>query len=357
MKKVLIITQTTNTNSGWGRYSFEIIKNLRNKVEVLILEEGRGENKLFKKDSFGSFIKNIFLTREVARKADIIHVLDGWPYAIYGYFAVLGTSKRLFINAVGTYSIPPSNLSIKSFLMKMAYKRASKVFSISSYTDGVLKSVIPRVNSSVVHLGVDQLPEPSDKSVDLVLSRINSRSPVILTVGALKKRKGQFYTLKAVSELKKDYPNILYVMVGDDSDLEYKKEIIYHAKENNLEGNILITGLISDENLSAWYKNSDIFALNSVNHDDHFEGFGLVIIEAHKFGLPAVGSGGCGIEDAILDGKTGYLSQQEDSTSVEQKIRLILQGNRDKFKKEAREFANQFSWNKTTNKYSEFYNS
>lgn len=354
MKKVLIITQTTNISSGWGRYSFEIIKNLQEKVEVLTLEEGIGQSKLYKKDSLESFVKNLFLSRKTARNVDIIHVLDGWPYAIYGYFAVLGTSKKLFINAVGTYSIPPSNVFIKSFLMKMAYRRASKVFSISRYTDRVLRESMPWVDSLVIHLGATSLSKPTIESNATVMSKIDSRSPIILTVGALKKRKGQIYTLKAVSELKKDYQNILYVMVGEDSDIEYKKEILSYAKENNLESNVLITGIILDDELSAWYKSSDIFALNSLNHDGHFEGFGLVLIEAASVGLSAIGSRNCGIEDAIEDGFNGYYTEQGNVDNITQKIKDALI-KKEILSKNSVEFSKRFSWRRTIEIYKKYY--
>jgi glycosyltransferase involved in cell wall biosynthesis len=357
MKKILIITQTTNTASGWGRYSSEIVRELKSKkLEVFVIEESERGGGLLRKYSFVSFIKNLFRARRAAENVDIVHVLDGWPYAVYGYFAILGTPKKLFINAVGTYSIPPTNaLSIKRFLIKTAYKKALKVFSISSYTDTVLRGAISSVNSMVVHLGVDRLPESSDQSIGLVSNKINSSFPVILTVGALKRRKGQIYTLKAVSELKKDYSNILYVMVGDDSDLEYRSEIISYARENNLKNNILITGLIPDEELSTWYRNSDLFVLNSINHDRHFEGFGLVLIEAASAGLPAVGSRDCGIEDAIDDGYNGLLAEQGNVDDIVERIKTAL-CKKEVLGSNSIKFSRKFSWEKTIEIYIKHYN-
>ncbi|MEX1003128.1 MAG: glycosyltransferase family 4 protein [Crocinitomicaceae bacterium] len=358
MNKILILTQTTNINSGWGRYSFEIIKNLSKKTEVIVLEEGKGESRLFKKDSFGSFVKNIFLARKMARKVEIVHVLDGWPYAVYGYVAVWGTSKKLFINAIGTYSIPPKNLfSIKGLLMKLAYLKASKVFSISRYTDGILKSIIPWVDSVVVHLGVSQLPEPSIEVANSVMSKISDKYPIILTVGALKRRKGQLHTLKAVHELTKDYPNILYVIVGDDSDIEYKNDFLSFVKENNLENNILITGSVSDSELSAWYKNSDIFVLNSINHDGHFEGFGLVYLEAGMTGLPVVGSLENGAEDAIRNRETGILVPQGDLKYLTGAILEIIR-NEDLAKQMSYngiQWAKNHNWDVIVSRYIEIY--
>src|SRR3569623_55113 len=38
---------------------------------------------------------------------DLVHALDAWPYGFYGFAAVFGTKKKLFINGIGTYSVAP----------------------------------------------------------------------------------------------------------------------------------------------------------------------------------------------------------------------------------------------------------
>ena len=357
MKRILIITQTTNTNSGWGRYSSEIIGRLRKVMLVSSLEEGDNSSSLKRKDSLGSFLRNISLARKMAQNIDIVHVLDGWPYAIYGYFAVMGTNKKLFINAVGTYSIVSRNIiSPKSILMKLAYARASKVFAISHYTENRLKKNIPWVDSTIVYLGVNLLPRLTSRDGKSVEDKIGGRSPVILTVGALKKRKGQIHTLQAIFELKKDYPNILYAMVGDGGDEYYRKGITSFAEENGLIKNVLMAGLVTDEELSAWYEKSDVFALNSINHGGHFEGWGMVLLEAASFGKPVVGSRDCGIEDALRDGFNGFLTNQSNHKDIALKIKKSL-NNKRKLGSNSIEFVRSFSWDKTIGTYLAFYKS
>ena len=45
--------------------------------------------------------------------------------------------------------------------------------------------------------------------------------------------------------------------------------------------------------------------------DGGFEGFGIVYLEASASGVPCIGTLGCGAEDAIVDGVTGYLVAPE----------------------------------------------
>jgi phosphatidylinositol alpha-1,6-mannosyltransferase len=51
--------------------------------------------------------------------------------------------------------------------------------------------------------------------------------------------------------------------------------------------------------------------------DGGFEGFGIVYLEAAASGTPAVGTTGCGAEDAIVDGVTGRLVAPEPGAVAE----------------------------------------
>ena len=354
MKKILVITQTLNTGSGWGRYSLEIVKRLKKNIEVDVLVEGEEAENLKVSKSFVSFLKNLILVRKKARKADIVHAFDGWPYAIYGHFAVLGTNKKLFISGHGTYTVAPLDSSLKGLILKKAYLRANKIFCNSRYTASEILKRVSRAKVGVAPLGTSQFPEVNLHD-DKTRSIISGRTPTVITVGALKKRKGQIYTMQAISILKKDFPNILYVIVGDDSDVSYKNELLDLIGEKKLEKNVLFLKNIRDQELSRWYKSADVQALNSVNHDGHFEGFGLVILEGYQFGLPAVGSRDCGIEDAISDGVTGYLTEQKNPEDIAEKIRIVIEKGKHSFSEDCQKYSKKFNWDNTVLEYLKHY--
>ena len=73
------------------------------------------------------------------------------------------------------------------------------------------------------------------------------------------------------------------------------------------------------------------------------EGFGIAIIEANYFGLPAIGAKDCGIEDAIDDTKSGRLIAFDAIDEFKLAIKDIL-ANYDTYKKHAKEWALQHSW-------------
>jgi glycosyltransferase involved in cell wall biosynthesis len=363
--KVLIITASLNERSGWGRYSSAIVKELTSDdVDVSVCAEDAGDpsfvvGKLEPGHSPISFFRNIRMVRRAAYGVDLVHALDGWPYGIYGWCAVLGTRRKLFISGIGTYSVAALYTRAKGALLRRAYARARYVFCISDYTKRqIAKAGIQEEKLIVVHMGVSSLPVLSQKeygSYRKTYGIVDSSRPVVLTVGSIKDRKGQFDTLKAIELLKQKHPNILYIALGS-VDEGYVSDMKRYASAHDLNANMRIVTGADDRALSFFYSRCDIFALNS-NTDEvhhHFEGFGLVVVEAYQFGKPAVGSKDSGIEDAIQDGITGFLTKQGDPADIAAKIERILE-KYDIYSRNAKMRHADFTWRKTVEAYTHWY--
>lgn len=350
--KILVLTKTYVPKSGWGRYTFETVSRIAQSNEVLVLSEEVDKsietNFKVEKLNFINVIKNIFNF-----KLDIIHAYDGDPYAFYAFLISLFGLRKYIVNGVGTYTIAPIDLENKSGLNKIKaktlrfiYKRTSGMPAISKFVKDELDKKIGGLKTSVVHLGLTKMGEEARESDILERYKIKDAAfPVVMTVGEIKSRKGQFYTSEAVKMLKNKYPNIKYLVVGKNGSDKYLEKI---------EGTI-ISDAKSDADLKTLYKRADVFALNSINDEHHhFEGFGLVVLEANQFGVPAVGSRDCGIEDAIKDGENGYLAKQGDTADIAEKIEMILdkkKENKDYWINRSKAWANNFSWDKTAEAY------
>ncbi len=352
--KILIITASLNERSGWGRHARAIVDELRAQgAEVVVCA-------LPPRLTLAAFIRNMVRARSLARPVEVVHALDGWPLGVYGWGAVLGTGKKLFINGVGTYSVAPLYARGKRWLMRRVYSRAQKIFCISTYTmDQMARAGVPAEKMLVVHFGTPQLPVPRAEDVQAYReARILTpdRHPLILTVGAIKDRKGQFDTLRAVGLLKERYPTILYIVAGAPDQPSYLAQMRDYAQSQSLTSNVLFLTDADDREIALLYSISSVFALNSTTDTEHhhFEGFGAVVTEAYQFGVPAVGSSDSGIEDAICDGETGYLTRQGDPENIAEKIERVLQ-NRAALSEQARHFAEGFAWEKTVSAYLRHY--
>jgi len=367
--KVLIITASLDEKSGWGRYSTAVVKELaRQGHQVEAFSENAADLPGVKVRSLKplrfrldivSLLSNSLRIRSVARGTDIVHALDGWPYGVYGYAAVAGTSRKLFINGVGTYSVAPLFERGSAFLLRRAYVRAKEILCISDYTrDQVVAAGVQASKVRTVLMGAPELPSIPQEQIQAVLDTLKIRDafPMILTVGSIKDRKGQLETLKAVKILKEKYPNIVYIVAGSGNQKEYITTLQKYADSEGLASHLRIVTGADDAEISALYAACTVFALNS-NTDPsshHFEGFGLVVIEAAGYGKPSVGSRDSGVESAIDDGKTGFLTDQHDPADIADKVGRIL-SQYEFFSSNAKMWHSKFTWHDTVRKYVQAY--
>ena len=358
--KILIITASLKPTSGIGRYSREVVDGLiRNGIDVSVAAYSASEVSypviIFEQSrSILSFIGNILKLRRLARGVDIVHSLDVWPYGVYGYLAVLGTKKRFFVNGVGTYSLMSHVSRFKKVLMRGVYRRAERVFCVSHYMRDLIAVDVAHSHFTIAYLGFTPLPDislPVRTEFELTYG-LKKHFPVILTVGGIKSRKGQFDVLQSLVPLKQKYPTILYCMVSVDTGAEYLAEMEAFAESNNLTHNMrIISDAHTDEALTYLYSTCDVYALTSIAEAGHVEGFGLSLVEANQFGKPTIGTRRSGTQEAVQNGYSGYLVDPKSPAHIAEKIEHILTEGPETFIVHAKEFASRFTWEKTVQIY------
>jgi phosphatidyl-myo-inositol dimannoside synthase len=164
------------------------------------------------------------------------------------------------------------------------------------------------------------------------VTRVESSEKFILGVGALKERKGYHIAMKAFAQISNTFPDLKYRIVADQ-DKTYRSILDKIIKEKKLEGRVEFLSEISDEKLAGLYSRATIFVLTPINTADiHFEGFGLVYLEAARAGVPVIGTKGTGAEDAIKDGYNGILVPQNDIGKTAEAMKTIL-SNKDDYQK------------------------
>lgn len=146
--------------------------------------------------------------------------------------------------------------------------------------------------------------------------------PLLLSVGRLSARKGlREFVTQALPRIAAARPDVVLLVVGDaprdalNAAVQTQDSIHIAAVQSGVANNLRFLGTISDDELEAAYRTSDVhvFPVREIPGDP--EGFGMVAIEAAAHGLPTVAFATGGIPDAVVEGKTGSLIQAGDYTS------------------------------------------
>lgn len=355
--KICFISETLDTTTGAGRFAYSVIKTLKDHFDIepiILIERGeknflRSKAVLFKKGPL-KFILNPLLILIYGFRADIIHGFDGWPWGIYAYLTNRLNRKPFTMTIYGTYGVVPLYRRFQKILMRAAYDACACLIAISNYTAGRVRKAYPQARIRIIKQGIHF----NNYQRPITHKKITS-CPYVITVGTMKSRKGYHFAIPAFSKLKKVFPDLKFVILAfyDKKD-EYYQKIKKMIKKYGLEKDIIWLTKISESELIDLYKQAELFMLFSVSSFYQFEGFGSVNLEAQACGLPVVVFRGSGVEDALIDGETGFLAEKEDIDSVFSLAKRILENKelRQDMSLRAKKFAQSMDW---ANKMKDYY--
>lgn len=353
--KLIYLCNEVSKRNGWCVINYYTVLNAKKAGhDVTVLTAKNAENEVIsgidyhqilfdigqlRKDP-KSAIRSLFQVRKIFKKEkpDLAHILVE-PYLIY--FAFL-SRPRLVLTIVGTYAISIFQQSGLKLLYKVALRRAKSLIAISQYTaDRFRRLVSEKRHIDVVTLGVDfdAFQAPSRAERELAFS----------FVGYIKPRKGLIYAIKAIHILKQSYPEIKLYVVGLFDDPGYGRICTGFISQHQLEKNVIFLGRLPHQEVKELYARSIMNLLPSYNSKEgSFEGFGLIHLEANAASTLTLGSKETGNESAIIDGKTGFLVQQENEHELASKMREAIEiyknGKYDTYAKNCRDYARANSW-------------
>lgn len=161
-----------------------------------------------------------------------------------------------------------------------------------------------------------------------------TEEPMIFAAGRLTGVKGFDLLIDSWKQLEHRYPCWQVVVAGDG---EEKGRLEARAKAAGLK-RIRFTGRVAD--MEEYYRKAAFFVLPSRS-----EGFGMALLEAMWFGLPAV-SYACktGPKELVTDGENGFLVQPGNVSQFAGKMEVLMRDEalRRKMGKQAAESAGRF---------------
>jgi phosphatidyl-myo-inositol dimannoside synthase len=222
--------------------------------------------------------------------------------------------------------LEPSRSLRYRMLLYHTLRSASLVIANSQFTGEAARRLGARAEQiAVIPPGVDPdrfRPGPRQTAL-LERHRIADSSPIVLSLGRLVARKGFDLVMRALPQVLTSFPETVYLVAGDGPD---RHRLETFAAALGVKSQVRFTGALADEELPAYYNCADLFAMPSryIESEGDVEGFGMVFLEAGCSGVPVVGGKSGGIQDAVVDGITGYLVDPESPQECAAKIIALL---------------------------------
>lgn len=211
-----------------------------------------------------------------------------------------------------------NRIGLWRFLVRISYGLADKVIvpAMACKLDLILNLKVPDKKIIVV------------KNWTLYEEKNTTGKEDLIYVGRLDSEKKIMNFIPIIEKLKNDFPKVKLYLLGKG---EQEKLFIKIVKQKKLEKNIKVIGFSNE--VSKYLCNSKIFVLPSIN-----EGLPNVVLEAAMCGVPTVSNNFIGVEEVIIDGKTGYVSSNVDEMVEKIKILLIDEEKRKVMGDKAKKF-------------------
>ena len=141
----------------------------------------------------------------------------------------------------------------------------------------------------------------------------------LLYVGRFEERKGIDVLFECLPDLLARYPELDVHLVGEvgagavspQAGSTYKTRFFEQHRNAPFLDRITCFGFIPDTELEAEYRDCDVFVAPS-----RYESFGLIYLEAMRYGKPCIGCRAGGIPEIIVDGETGLLAEPGDAQTL-----------------------------------------
>lgn len=256
---------------------------------------------------------------------EVISILD----VSYKYFPELFNKKdRLQLATWGKYTL----------------KKAAKIITIShSSKDDIIKEYKVKADKiSVVHLGIKaENRDQSEEKINMedLRKKYGISSKYILFVGTLQPRKNVVRLIEAFRFLAEKNKSLELVIIGRKGWMY--EEILGAPEKLGIAGKVRFLDSISDRELPMFYKHAEVFVLPSL-----YEGFGLPVLEAMKYGCPVATSDISSLPEA--GGDAAIYFDPKSVVDMVEKIDKVLNSDslRQKMIKQGYEQVKKFSWEK-----------
>lgn len=211
---------------------------------------------------------------------------------------------------------------------KTFLQQHTDIWAVSTYTKQqiITRHQINATRISVLNNTLDpffHLPIVFEKPIDLIERyQIKPDSYVLFSLtrlSATEHKKNYDTVISAVSHLKTQFPNLVY-LIGGKADEQEHLRLQQHIDQHQLGAYVKLTGFIEEQEITAHFSLADTFVLPSEK-----EGFGIVFIQAAACGCQVIAGNTDGSTDALLHGKLGQLVNPKSEKEITHAIQKAIE--------------------------------
>lgn len=145
----------------------------------------------------------------------------------------------------------------------------------------------------------------------------------IATTGRLVEKKGIEYSIRAVAQVLKQYPNLEYTIIGDGL---LRPDLEQLIQSLNVEQQIKLVGQKSQAEVIEFLEASHLFVAPSVTAADGNQDAPVnVLKEAMAMGLPVISTLHGGIPELVEEGVSGFLVPERDAEAIANRLTYLIE--------------------------------
>lgn len=274
------------------------------------------------------FIVGLILS--IRYRINYIHCARVLPECLAGYLICKLLRLKYLVYVHGEEILRHKLQIPENKIMPFLYKKANRIICFTNYVKrqlldmGVQEYKIGRINMGV---SLENLLE--DYSVEDAKRQLGlPHKKIILSVCRLIPRKGVDIVINVLPYIIKEIPELIYIIIGDGPIRDQLDRLITRL---DLQSFVYVNRYVSPKDLPLYYKACDLFVMTNrvVDSDpEPVEGFGIVFLEAGKYGKPVIGGNSGGVPEAIVNNVTGFIVDPNNLDEVKEKILFLLKNPR-----------------------------
>jgi glycosyltransferase involved in cell wall biosynthesis len=269
---------------------------------------------------FGRFVRLVYGEKYSLIVLPGYHRLEHWLML----FFVLLSKKKIGLFCDSTALDRPKSF-LKTWLKKFFFSSCDVIFTYGSMGEKYVRDHLLTSTSVIPGCQAASLPYKCSPDDILLLKNKKSKNVTnLLYVGRLSSEKGLDLLINSYMSSARLKAETTLTIVGDGPDKVILEKLVDYCGDNC---NIYFVGSKSGFDLYDYYIKSDVLVLPSKS-----EPWGLVVNEALHYGCACVVSDRCGCwPELIVSKKTGETFVSESSSSLVEKILLIVDGRKKGF--------------------------